>query len=430
MLNFNILATSDTSFFLNLGLLIVIGVIGGLFFNKLKLPKVTGYIFAGIVFGPSVLNVISADFITDLKLVKILAMGFVGFNIGMEVKGLIIKNKGIEVIIITMIQALFTFVVVFVAVYLLAGEHNIIYALILAAVATVTTPAPIVACMRGYKTKGTLSELICPVVALDDIVGIVLFTLILPVAIFFAGNEGEIITFTEILREPLFDIAVSVFIGMILGYITSLVIKHYRYSDNMSLELIIVTAIMISVGISELVEISDILIPLVMGIVITNFFTFEIIDKIKSNTDTITLPLLLVFFTISGADLRLQSMDIIGILTLIYLFVRIFGKVVGSWLATKAVKENTKAQRFLGFMMIPQGGVALDMAILAELRFVQLAQETGNTTYQIIGQTIFTVVLSAVIIYKLIGEIVVKKAFEKAGEINHDGETSLDLLRF
>ncbi len=428
---FNLLANDyGSSFFLNLGVLIIVGIIGGLFFHKIKLPKVTGYIFAGILFGPSVLGLISEDFITDLKLVKILAMGFIGFNIGMEVKGLILKNKGLEVILITLIQAFVTFVAVFTLVYFLAGEHNIVYALILASIATVTTPAPIVACMRGYKTRGTLSELVCPVVALDDIVGIIVFTLVLPFAIFFAGHEGEVVTFMEVIREPLFDIAFSVFIGLILGYFTSLVIKHYRHSDNMSLELIVVTAIMISVGISELVEMSDILIPLVMGIVITNFFNSQIVNKIKDNTDTILLPLLLVFFTLSGADLRLQSMDVIGILTIIYLFTRIFGKIVGTMMATYAVKENTKAKKFLGLMMIPQGGVALDMAILAELRFVQISQETGNNEFLVIGQTIFTVILSAVIVYKLIGEIVVKKAFEKAGEINHTDETSLDLLRF
>ncbi|MEC9485103.1 MAG: cation:proton antiporter [Candidatus Izemoplasma sp.] len=428
---FYLLATDyGSSFFLNLSLLIIIGLMGGIIFHRFKLPKVTGYIFAGILFGPNAIGLISGDFITDLKLVKILAMGFIGFNIGMEVKGLILKNKGLEVILITIIQALFTFAVVFAFVYFLASTHNIVYALILASIATVTTPAPIIACMRSYQTQGTLSELIPPVVALDDIVGIIVFTLILPFAIFLAGHEGEVITFMELIQQPLFDIAMSVFIGLLLGYFTSLVIKYLRHSTNMSLELIIVVSIMISVGISELVNMSDILIPLVMGIVITNFFNPEIINKIKNNTDTILLPLLLVFFTMSGADLRIQQMDVIGILTIIYLFARIFGKVFGTMMATYAVKENTKAKKFLGLMMIPQGGVALDMAILAELRFVQIAQETGNIQYEIIGQTIFTVVLSAVIVYKLIGEIIVKKAFEKAGEIHDHDQTSLDLLRF
>lgn len=412
----------SSSVFLNLGILVIIGVLGGIIAEKIKLPRVTGYIIAGILFGPDLIGLIPKDFLSDIGLLKVLTLGFVGFNIGMEVKFSFLKHHGIRIVVITFAQALFTFLVVFLLVYLLAPSHNMTYGLILGAIASVTTPTPIVACMRGYKTKGELSDIVCPVVAIDDIIGIFLFTLLLPVGIYIAGHEGEVLHFIDLIRGPLVTILVSVGIGLVLGYITKFIVKIYSRSDNISLELIIVTVILIGVGIGELIGVSDILIPLVIAIVLTNGVKPILVDKIKSNTDVIVLPLLLVFFTLSGADLHIEDLNVIGIISVVYVVFRIFGKVFGTSIAAKLAGESKKISKYLGIMMIPQGGVALEMAILAEVRFLQIFEETGNSAFEEIGQTIFAVVLFAVIVYKVIGEIVVKYAFKHAEEItdNHD----------
>lgn len=412
----------SSSVFLNLGVLIIIGVLGGIVAEKVHLPRVTGYILAGILFGPDLIGLIPSDFLKDVGLLKILTLGFVGFNIGMEVKFNFLKYHGIRILIITLVQALVTFLVVFLLVYLIAPAHKLTYALILGAIASVTTPTPIVACMRGYKTKGELSDIVCPVVAIDDIIGIVLFTILLPVGIYIAGHENEVLHFVDLIQGPLLNIAISVSIGLVLGYATKFLLKFYSKSDNVSLELIIVVVILLGVGIGELIDVSDILIPLVSAIVITNGVKPIMVDKIKNNTDVIVLPLLLVFFTLSGADLHMGQLETVGLLSIIYVIFRVVGKIVGTAIAAKAAGEPKKIVRYLGIMMIPQGGVALDMAILAELRFKQIADETGQFVYEEIGQTIFAVILFAVIVYKIIGEIVVKYAFKKAEEItyNHD----------
>ncbi len=412
----------SSSIFLNLGVLIIIGVLGGIVAEKVKLPRVTGYIIAGILFGPDLIGLIPSDFLKDVGLLKVLTLGFVGFNIGMEVKFSFLKYHGLRIVIITVIQALFTFLVVFLLVYLFAPSHKLTYGLILGAIASVTTPTPIVACMRGYKTKGELSDIVCPVVAIDDIIGIVLFTLLLPVGIYIAGHEGEVLQFVDLIRGPLLNIGISVLIGLVLGFGTKFLLKFYSRSDNISLELIIVTVILIGVGIGELIDVSDILIPLVIAIVIANGVKPLMVDRIKNNTDVIVLPLLLVFFTLSGADLHAKSINVIGILSIVYVFVRVVGKVVGTSLAAKVAGEPKKIVKYLGIMMIPQGGVALDMAILAELRFMQVYGETNDPVFEEIGNTIFAVILFAIIVYKIIGEIVVKYAFKQAHEItdNHD----------
>lgn len=412
---------SDNVFF-NLGILLIVGMIGGNITERLKLPRVTGYIIVGMVFGPHGLGILAKDFVYDIKIVKVLALGFIGFNIGMELKKQILKMEAVEVIFMTFFQALFTFAVVFVVVYFVANEHKITYALLLGSIATVTTPAPIVACMRGYKTHGSISELVCPMVAIDDLIGIVMFSFALPFSVYFAGHEGEVLTFSKFVLGPIFNIGFSVLIGVVLGYITLYIIRVYRYADNISIVLIIVTAILVGVGIGESFETSDILLPMMMGFVITNGIKSRMTERIKGNTDAIVLPLLLVFFTISGADLKLEKFALIGLLGVVYIFVRIFGKYVGTRTAASIMKETPTVKKYLGLTLIPQGGVALDMAILAEVRFQQIFTETNNVVFEEIGTTIFTVILGAIIFYKIIGEVVVKWAFNKSGEIDDDQE--------
>jgi len=142
--------------------------------------------------------------------------------------------------------------------------------------------------------------------------------------------------------------------------------------------------------------------------------------KIKVNTDAIILPLLLIFFTLSGAELKIHLLWQIGGLGLIYIVVRLIAKYVATSAASKIIGEKKEVVRFLGVALIPQGGVAIDMAILAEFRFIQLANET-NSDFAEIGSTILTVILAATVIYKIFGEIIVKWAFDKAHEIpKHD----------
>lgn len=411
--------------FFNLGLLLIFGMVGGNITERFHLPRVTGYIIVGMIFGPHGLGLLAKEFVYDIKIVKVLALGFIGFNIGMELKKQILKMEAMEVLFMTFFQAFFTFAVVFVVVYFVVREHKLTYALLLGSIATVTTPAPIVACMRGYKTKGEISNLVCPMVAIDDLIGIVLFSLVLPFSVYFAGHEGEVITFSKFILGPVFNIGFSVLIGIALGYLTLTILRLYKDADNISIVLIIVTAVLIGVGIGESFDTSDILLPLMMGLVITNGVKSQMTERIKGNTDAIVLPLLLVFFTISGADLRLNQFGLIGILGVVYIFVRIFGKVIGTRIAATIIKEDKIVKNYLGVTLIPQGGVALDMAILAEVRFLQIYTETGNSSFDTIGTTVFTVVLGAIIFYKVIGEVVVKWAFSKSGEINDDEENHI-----
>ena len=410
------------SLYFNIALLLLLGIVGGNLAERVGLPRVTGSILIGMLFGPGGIKLIDKNFLYEIKIVKILALGFIGFNIGMELNRLTLKIKAKNVLFITFFQAFVTFALVFIFVFLIVDEHKLVYALLLGSIATVTTPAPIVACMRSYKTKGSISQLVCPIVAIDDIIGIVIFSLVLPFSIYLAGHTGSISSMEELLLGPLLNIGFSLLIGLALGMTALKILKHYKHADNISIVIVISIAVLFGVSIGEAFETSDILITLVMGMIIANGLEVTLVEKFKKNTDAIVLPLLLVFFTISGADLHFETLGLIGVIGAVYVLVRIIGKMVGTYFAAKIMKEEDKVQRFLGLLLIPQGGVALDMAIIAELRFLQVAQETGLGYYETIGTTVFTVILAGMIVYKLIGEIVVKWGFKMADEITdtHD----------
>lgn len=410
------------SIFFNIALLLLLGILGGNLAEKVGLPRVTGYILFGMLFGPGGLHLIDKHFLYEIKIIKTLALGFIGFNIGMELNKMTLKVKAKNVLFITFFQAFITFILVFLVIYVIVDEHKLVYALLFGSIATVTTPAPIVACMRSYKTKGSISQLVCPIVAIDDIIGIVIFSLALPFSIYFAGHTGSVTSVRELILGPLLNIGFSITTGFVLGFLALKILKHYQKADNISIVIVIGIAVLLGVSIGQAFETSDILITLVMGMIISNGLEPNVVEKYKTNTDGIVLPLLLVFFTVSGADLHFSSLRVIGFIGLGYVLFRTLGKVFGTYLASRIMNEEDKVQKYLGLLLIPQGGVALDMAIIAEIQFLQTFQETGIVHYDTIGTTVFTVILAGMIIYKIFGEIVVKWGFKMANEITdtHD----------
>ena len=409
------------SIIFNIALLLTLGIIGGKLAELAKLPKVTGYIIIGIIIGPNALGLMSHDVLASFKPFKILALGFIGFNIGMELNFKRLKKTGKEVLFVTLSQALLTFFLVAGAVYIFADEFKWTYALIFGAIAMVTTPAPILVCIKSYHVKGRLTNLLCPMVALDDAFGIIVFAFILPISIYLAGHSGEVISAGNLLLGPMLEIGFSIIVGSILGLIIIYILNHFRKGDNLSLLLIVVVGLFFGIGIGYAAEMSAILLPLTIGVLVANLLDQDFMLDVKQNTDAVILPILLVFFTLSGAELDVALLPRLGELGLIYIFVRIIGKMIGSSVSTKIMGERKEVVKYLGVTLIPQGGVAIDMAILAEFRFLQLASELDNPHFAVIGSTVLTIILAATVIYKVFGEIIVKWAFKKAGELpEHD----------
>jgi Kef-type K+ transport system membrane component KefB len=422
--SFWIFENLHSNVFIDIALLVGIGILGGKVAEFFHLPRVTGYIIIGMIFGPNVLNLFNTDMIADLKPLKVLGLGFIGYNVGLEVNFKMLKYNRNAVVFITLIQAIVTFLLVGGAILLFVDEYAWTYALILGAIATVTTPAPIVACIKSYHTKGRLTQLLCPMIALDDVFGVILFAFVLPIAVYLAGHTGESLTVGVLLGEPLLKILFSIGIGLIIGLVVERFIEYFNKGDNITIFLIIIIGLLLGIGFSYMLDISTILLPLTIGTVLSNRLSFELREQVRSVSDAFILPILLIFFTLSGAELNIGLLSTLEIIGVTYILVRVLGKIVGSTSAAFILREETKVKKYLGAALIPQGGVAIDMAILAEIRFIQLAQDTGNNDYVIIGSTVLTVILGAVLIYKVFGEIIVKWVFRKADEITIDDHTA------
>ena len=409
--------------FIDIALLVAIGIVGGKIAEFFHLPRVTGYIIIGMLFGPNVLNVFNVEMISDLKALKVLGLGFIGYNVGLEVNFKMLKYNRNAVLFITVIQALVTFVLVGGMILLFVDEYAWTYALIFGAIATVTTPAPIVACIRSYHTKGRLTALLCPMIALDDVLGVIIFAFVLPISVYLAGHTGQSLTLAILLGEPLLQIVVSIGIGTVIGLVVERFIEYFFKGDSITLFLIIVVGLLFGIGVTYMFDLSTILLPLTIGAILSNRLNFELRDRVRNISEAFILPILLIFFTLSGAELNITLLTTLEVVGLIYIFIRVAGKLLGAFTGAVIIGEETKVKKYLGLALIPQGGVAIDMAILAEIRFIELSRSTGNTEYAVIGSTILAVILAAVLVYKVFGEIIVKWAFRQSNEITQEDHT-------
>jgi Kef-type K+ transport system membrane component KefB len=407
--------------------LIILALIGGKLIEIIKFPKVTGYILIGILIGPSVLGVLSHDMVEKFTLIRQIAIGFIGYTIGLELKFRKLKKTGKQVTIITLIQAGMTaiFVTAAVGAYLTVtdGDYIWTYAFILGAIATATAPGPIVAVVKNFRTKGPVTDVLLPLVALDDAIGIMLFAIMLSLGTTLLGISGAV-SISAIILDPLLEIIISILIGLVLGLILSFIVKKFnRESDSMLLMMTLgiifagigigqVPIIMNFFGLHQTIYLSAILLPMTIGIVLTNQIDDAFEKRLTKNTDLFSAPILLGFFTLAGAELDLSALVTVGVVGLIYIMFRVFGKVLGAYTGAKLSHAPPTVTKYLGFTLIPQAGVAIDMALTTELRFKELAG------FEMIGTNIMTIVLAATVIYEVLGLIVVKSALSRAGEID------------
>lgn len=400
----------------NVGILIVFGLVGGKLISLIRFPKITGFILMGILVGPSVLNIINEGMVDSFSIIRDVAIGIIGYTIGLELRFSKLKKTGKTVTFITLFQAFFTALVVALValIYLMVSknEHAITYALILGAIATATAPGPIIAVVKSYRTKGPLTDTLLPLVAMDDVIGIILFAIMLSLGTAFLSGPVSV---AHMVLEPLKEIGFSIIIGGLLGYFLQFVIKKINREADSFLLMVIIGVLFAGIGMGIVVEASSILLPMVIGVVLTNSINEKYEHRLTKQTDLFSGPILLIFFALAGAELELGLLFEIGILGILYLIFRVVGKVYGAKISSKIMKSPKSVQKHLGWTLIPQAGVAINMALATQARF-QEPDLIGN--YEVIGSTIMTIVLAATVIYEVVGLVFVKTALSKAGEID------------
>ena len=410
-------------------ILLAIGVamFAGLFFTRLfvkfNLPDVTCYLIAGILVGPLVLGRLgipglgfhSFEFVEKMSLLSDVALGFIAFSIGNEFRLSSLKHIGRQATVIAIVQALAACLLVdgaLLGLHLILGDKlPVSTCLILGAIATATAPAATLMVINQYKAKGPLTDILLPIVALDDAVGLIVFAVSNGIAKALISGQVNAIS---ILVNPIIEIILSLGLGAVLGWIFSK-IEMFFNSRSKRLALAI-TFVVISAGFSKLhfafdngikIGFSSLLVCMMCGTIFCNLCDFS--DGIMHKTERWTGPIYVLFFVISGAELDLRvfaNMAVVGI-GITYILSRSAGKIIGASVSAKFMKCQESIRKYLGITLLPQAGVALGMS-------VTVAAEFGAE-----GAMVRNIVLFAVLVYELVGPIMTKMALTAAGDIQH-----------
>lgn len=391
---------------LSLGTAIMIGLIFNRIVKLLGLPNVTGYLVAGVLIGPSIFQVIPEVWINPLTLLVNVALGFIAFSIGGEFRISKIKKIGKSVIVITFFQALVTTLLVDVGLLLLVPVLNIepAVAICLGAIATATAPAATLMVVHQYNAKGRVTDILMPVVALDDAIGLMVFSISLAVAKLTAA--GSSVNVASMLIDPIVEIVLSLVVGAAIGVVLTFGLGFFHSRNNRLTS--IICAVFLGTSIASLFHLSSLLLCMAIGAVMANFYNDS--EKMVDLTEHWTPAVFLLFFIISGAELDLKIIPTVGLLGVCYLIFRSAGKYFGARLGASVVGETKEVRKYLGVALLPQAGVAIGMSQLVVKAFTELGMPG-------IGVQMRAVVLCATLVYELVGPLLTKMVLTKAGEI-------------
>ncbi|MBR3184526.1 MAG: cation:proton antiporter [Oscillospiraceae bacterium] len=395
--------------------------------NKFRLPDVTAYLVAGVLIGPSLLgglNILGLGFhsfeeLETLGVISDMALGFIAFSIGNEFRLSQLRETGRQALVIGILQAVITTLIVDCALlgvhFLFPAVLSIPAAITLGAIAAATAPAATLMVVRQYKAKGKLTDLLLPIVALDDAVGLILFAVSFGVARALGSGSVDIY---GVLVNPLLEILCSLLLGALAGFVLSKLEPIFHSNRNrvaMSISFVFLTVALSMLKLpagKATVGFSSLLVCMMLGSVFCNLCPLS--DEIMHNADRWSAPLLVLFFVISGAELELGvfarlSSVLVG---LVYIVSRSLGKYFGARESSRMVGCDKKVVDYLGITLLPQAGVALGMCVTA-------SQLPGD------GPMIRNIVLFAVLVYELLGPVATKWALTKAGDIQPKSEEVL-----
>ena len=413
---------------LSLSVAILAGLLMTRLAKPLGLPSVTAYLVAGVLIGPFCLGRLgieglgftSMTEVDRLSLVSDVALGFIAFSIGNEFRLSQLRQTGKQATVIGIVQALSATVLVdlaLLAFHLLFPQLlNVEQAITLGAIATATAPAATLMVVRQYKAKGPLTDLLLPIVALDDAVGLVVFAVSFGIAKAMHVGSFDLVS---ILVNPIVEIVLSLGLGALLGAILTKIEKLFNSNTNRLNMTIAFVFLTVSLAKLEFqigpvtVGFSSLLVCMMLGTMFCNLCPLS--DELMGKADRWTSPLFALFFVLSGAELELDVFAnlMIVLLGLLYVVARSAGKYLGAYLSARALGCSRSVYHNLGITLLPQAGVALGMCVTA--------RELGEA-----GELICNITLFAILIYELVGPMLTKQALQRAGDIQPMSEEVLN----
>ena len=388
---------------LNIGILAFIGIFAAFILRKFKIPDVLSYIIVGAILGESLLNFIPASLAKWGETITSIALGYIAFIIGETFRWKNIVEMGKNGIIVTVIQAVVTTVVVFLGFFALTSlkiiriDYPMAVSLILAVTATATAPAATFMVLRQYGARGPLTNYLLLAVTLDDAIGIIFFDI--SVVIVKAILQGGHVYIPEALLVALKEISLSIIFGFVLGALLTFLLRFLKTKDE--LLILPLSFVLIGIGISRQFSLSPLLLNMVLGTTLVNFSNRE--REVFPTVTNWLPPLFLIFFILSGSTLNFQLIVKGSIIIIVYIILRTAGKVLGCQYGAKFANAPVNVQKYLGWAMLNQAGVAIGFAVFIKNLFPQLAY-------------INTIVLAAIGVFGIMDPIGAKLAVLKAKE--------------
>ena len=414
-----------------IGILLILGLASTRVVKLVKLPNVTGYLVVGLI--AAVLCILLDHFngttlTNELdkvnNFVSSIALGFIALSIGEEFKLSKIKKLGKRVLVVTFFQALMAVLLVDISLIIvcLLLKVDLSIAIVLGAIAAATAPAATLMVINQYKAKGPLVDTLLPVVAFDDAVALIAFAILFSISKALASNTA--LNIMDILVWPLVEIVGSIILGAVLGFGISFAFKFFKSRANRMI--LVIASILIVVGLNVLAttfgwkmfdedfSFSSLLACMMIGAIFINFRKDA--QRTIERIDQFTPPLYMLFFVISGASLNItifasEGGYLIAIIAAVYIVMRCVGKWTGAFVSSKVTKAEPSVQKYLGFTLFPQAGVAIGLATTAGKLF-SLKEETA-----VAGVLIVAIILTSTLVYEIVGPMVSKFALNKAGEI-------------
>lgn len=414
-----------------------VGLLSSRLMKFLRLPNVTGYLISGIIFGPYVLgqyiggwnsDPTSATSIQAISWISEIALGFIAFTIGCSFKSSSLKAVGKRVVIITLFEALGGAIItiggLLIAYIFLRDTLPLSIILTLGAIACATAPAATLMVIKQYKAHGPVVDTLIPVVAFDDAVALIAFSVLFSISKSLAAATN--LSIVGVIVVPLIEIVASLALGALLGFLISFGCKFFKSRANRMI--MVIASILVVVGLTMLASnmswklfdedftFSSLLACMMIGAIFINFR--QDAQRTIERIDQFTPPIYMLFFVISGANLNITifaSKDalLVVLIAAIYIVMRSIGKWTGAYASSKMTHSEPTVQKYLGFTLFPQAGVAIGLATTANQTFIKLGYEKE-------ASLVLAVVLTATIVYELIGPLITKIALYKAGEISKE----------
>lgn len=409
----------EITILLSLSVALVAGLLLSRLTKKLGLPDVTAYLIAGILIGPFGLGLFhieglgftSLESVEKMNVLSDVALGFIAFAMGNEFRLNQLRQVGKQAVVVAVFQAAAATVCVDAC---LIGFHFLMpdvlpleAAIVLGAIASATAPAATLMVVRQYKASGPVTKMLLPVVALDDAVGLIIFSGSFGIA---QSLQSRKVDAVSTVLSPILEIVLSLLLGFVMGILFT-VAERFFHSNSKRLA-ISITFVFLTAGISLAhfdlgpvsISFSPLLSCMMLGTVFCNMCDFS--EELMERCDKWTVPLFILFFVLSGAELELNvltSIAIVGV-GLLYILSRSFGKMIGARISSSFMRCEPVVKKYLGITLLPQAGVALGMTITAQAL-------PGS------GPLIRNIVLFSVLVYEVVGPLLTKIALTKAGEI-------------